>query len=84
MGKMERYLINNTYSKHRLNKDILLRPIPTPVLSGSGSKGPSNDVSGFRLPLGKITPRLIDSNHQVRRESAILLKWLTNSTIFFR
>jgi len=28
------------------------RPIPTPVLSGSGSKGPSEDVSGYSLPLG--------------------------------
>jgi len=28
------------------------RPIPTPVLSGSGSKGPSEDVSGHSLPLG--------------------------------
>ena len=49
MERRERYLLQ----QYTLLHHILLRPIPTPVLSGSGSKGPSEDVSGLRPPLGK-------------------------------
>lgn len=75
MERRERYLLQ----QYTLLHHILLRPIPTPVLSGSGSKGPSEDVSGLRLPLGKSRTSYVED-----QVVAILLKWPGNSTRQFK